>query len=126
MDIAGKLPPHQITMSQSTSEARFALWDGTGPEQSPALCRLTFGELEPLASAFLAILFALVLAGVAGQEAELLQPASQLRVELHQGPGNPEAACARLTDNAAALRQDEHVELLDAFRSCQRLPYHGP
>ena len=49
--------------------------------------QLTFGELEALARALLAVLLALVLARVAGQEAELLQPGPQFRIELAPGPG---------------------------------------
>ena len=41
---------------------------------NPRPAELTFGELEPLASALLTILLALVFAGIARQETELLQP----------------------------------------------------
>src|ERR1035438_6370716 len=55
----------------------------------PGLTRiLSFGELEPLAGALLAVLLSLVRARVASEEAQLLEPASQFGVELHQSPGN--------------------------------------
>src|ERR1035437_1895174 len=86
---------------------------------------LTFGELEPLASALLAVLLALVLARVAGEIAELLQPRTQFRIEFHQGPGNTQAAGAGLADHAPAAGENQHGELIRALGGRQRLPHHG-
>ena len=68
---------------------------------------LPLGELEPLTCALLTVLLALVLAGIAGQETELLELAAQFGVELHQGPCDTETGCAGLACEAAAVGADE-------------------
>src|ERR1700721_774935 len=77
---------------------------------APYVKKLSFGELEPLARTLLTILLALVRARVAGQKPQLLQPGPQLRIELHQSPGNAEASRAGLSVNAAAISENTETK----------------
>src|SRR5579883_1978078 len=86
---------------------------------------LTFGELEPLAGALLTVLLPLVCARVASEEAEFLQTRTQFGVELHQSSCNTKTGSARLAGHAAAIRQNEEIELFHGFGSRERLPHHG-
>src|SRR5204862_2072077 len=87
---------------------------------------LTFGELEPLACALLAVLLPFVRARVARQEAKLLQSRPQFCVELHQRPGNSQTSCPGLTGDAAAVGEDQQIELISGLGGRKRLPHHGP
>src|SRR6188472_2262110 len=115
MDIAGKLPPSQLRHPIARSKARFCAMELEKDQGNPRSIGLTFGELEPFASALLAVLLALVLAGVAGQEAELLQPRPQFGVELHQSSRDAQTGGARLTGDSAAVGKDQQVELVGGF-----------
>src|SRR5436190_1043828 len=127
MDIAGKLPPSQLKSAIARSKARFAQWSNLqGPGLPRPVAGLTFGELEPFASAFLAVLLALVLARIAGEEAELLQPGPQFGIELHQSPRDAQTGGARLAGDTAAVGEDQEVELFHGFGGRERLPDHGP
>ena len=86
---------------------------------------LTFGELESLASAFLAILLALVLARVAGQKTELLEPGSQLQIELAQRTGDSMSGGAGLTGNTSAIDAHQDVEFIGRLGRQQRLAHGG-
>src|SRR3954471_593265 len=103
MDIAGKLPPSRLKKAprrvQSGICGRKQKWAVTGPGP---FVRLTFGELEPLAGALLAVLLPLVRPRIACQKAELFQPGPQLRVELHQGPCHAKTCRARLPRDSTA------------------------
>src|SRR5215472_12923325 len=98
-------------------------------ETSSGLCgkkqRLALGELEPLTSALLTILLALVLARIPREKPQLLQPRTQLCVELHQRPRNRQTNCAGLSRHATARRKNYDIELVHHLRSGQRLAHHG-
>src|ERR1700733_6957997 len=79
---------------------------------------LPLGELEPLASALLAVLLALVLPRIACQKTRFLQGTTQFGVELHQGAGNTEFDCPCLASCAAAVCQNQHIEAVRHF-DCQ-------
>src|SRR6476620_7428058 len=83
--------------------------------------RLTLRELERLARLRPAVLLALHGAGVAGQEAALLEDAAQIRLEVRQGLGDAVTHGARLArQTTAGDRADDGV--LAGARSCdQRL-----
>src|SRR6266702_3201 len=83
--------------------------------------RLALGELEALAGAGLAVLLALHGAGVAGDEAGLLEDRPVVRVELHERAGDAVADGAGLTGQPAALRVHEHVELAHLVDELERL-----
>src|ERR1039457_956995 len=70
--------------------------------------RLALGELEPFASALLSVLLPFVLAGVPGQESELLELAAQFGVELDQGAGDAKPGRAGLARQPAATGENEH------------------
>src|SRR5579872_2770330 len=105
-------------MKKSLKEPLFRL--PPGPMET-----LAFGELEPLARALLAVLLALVLARISSQEAKLLEPGPQFRVELHQGPRNTQTDRARLAGDTAAIGKNHDIELLHGLGRQQRLPDHG-
>src|SRR5262245_40809510 len=108
--------PPQIIMG-ARSKARFA---------RPREKDLAFRELEPLASALLAVLFPLALPGVPCEVTELLEPGPQLRIKLHQRPGDPEAHRARLAVNTAAMGENQNVELIGRLGGEQRLLHRSP
>jgi hypothetical protein len=78
-------------------------------------------KLEPLTGALLAILLTLVLPGITGQKASLLERAAELGVELDQSAGDTEPNRAGLTDDTAAVRQDQHIELFLHLDKAQRV-----
>src|SRR5215831_3856726 len=80
---------------------------------------LTLRELEPLASALLAVLLALMLARVTGEEPKLLQLPAQFRVKLEQRTGDAELCGSRLPRRAATHSGDENIELVGGF-SCEQ------
>ena len=82
----------------------------------PASRNLAFGELEPLAGAFLAVLLALVLARDRGSGSRASSACPQFRVELHQSPGDAQTGCARLAGDAAAIREDQDDRTCPWFR----------
>src|SRR6185437_4884196 len=83
---------------------------------------LALRELEPLASALLAILLALVFAGVSSQQARFLQRSAELRVKFHQSTRDTKANGARLTGDAASVREHDHIETIRHFHYLQRKP----
>src|SRR3954447_20023944 len=87
---------------------------------------LPLGELEPLTCALLSVLLALVLAGIAGQETELLELATQFGIELNQCPCDAETGRAGLACEAAAVGEDQHIEFVGRFRCQERLTHHSP
>src|SRR5215216_6492123 len=74
---------------------------------------LTLAELEASASGTLAVLLALLLAGVAGDVPDRLQLRPQIAVDLHQGPGDPVADRAGLRRHAAAADGGEDIVLTE-------------
>src|SRR5581483_10476485 len=100
MDIAGKLPPSQLKKRQRAIQSEICAMEQLKGRATPDPACLTFGELEPFARALLAVLLALVGARVASEEAELLQPGPQLRIELHQSSRNAQTGGPRLTGDA--------------------------
>ena len=70
---------------------------------------LTFRELEALAGAGLAGLFAFLHAGVPGQESFPLERAAKGFVRLNQSAAEGQAKCAGLTVDAAASRFDDDI-----------------
>src|SRR5690606_24161921 len=70
--------------------------------------------LGRLAGLLEAVLLGLLLAGVAGEEAGLLEGGPQLGVELGEGPSDAEAQRTGLTGGAAAV--DRGVDVVDAGR----------
>jgi len=83
--------------------------------------KLALRELETLTSALLAVLLALVLPGIARQKASLLQRAAELDIELNQSAGNTETNRPGLANDAAAIRQNQHVEPFLHLNRAQRL-----
>src|SRR5437870_766950 len=75
---------------------------------------LALGVLRRLAGLLQAVLLALLLPRVAGQEAGLLQRGPHLGVELDQAPGDAEAQRTRLAGDAAA--GDGGVDVVDLGR----------
>jgi hypothetical protein len=87
-----------------------------------ALEKLAFRELEPLASALLSVLLALVLAGVTGEEAGLLELRAKFPIEFDQGARDSETDCVSLTSHAAAMGKNQDVELFCHLGDEKRLP----
>src|SRR3954463_5103393 len=79
--------------------------------RSVSLWRSALRELEAAASFLLAVLLALDDAGVAGQEAFLLEGAAQIRLIMRQRLGEAVAYCAGLAREAAAIDVDDDVVL---------------
>src|SRR5258707_547804 len=86
--------------------------------------RLALGELERLAGLGAAVLLALDGAGVAGQEAALLQDATQVRLEIGQRLRDAVTPRARLPRQAAAGDRADHVILAGTSGRDQRLLDH--
>jgi hypothetical protein len=79
------------------------------------LFSLAFAELEPSASALLAVLLALLAARVAGYEAFRLEGLAKLGVEEHESAGDAELHGVGLTHDTATLYGRDDVEgLFDA------------
>lgn len=87
------------------------------------LLTLPLGELEPLSRTLLAVLLSFMASRITREESELLQPASQLGIELHQCTGQPQLCGICLTAVAAAIGENQHIELFCGFSSQQWLPY---
>jgi len=81
---------------------------------------LSLGELEPLASAFLAVLLALVFPRIAGQKTSFLQRTTQFGVELNQCPGNTQLNCPGLTGYTAAVGENQQIETVSHFDRQER------
>src|SRR3974390_1993396 len=88
--------------------------------------RLALGELEPPASALLAVLLPFVLTGVPGQESELLQTSTQFGVEFDQGARDAEPGRSGLTRQSAAVCENQNFELVRRFGGQQRLAHDVP
>src|SRR5229473_662283 len=80
-------------------------------------------ELEPLASALLPILLALVLARVAREKSQLFQFRAQLGVELQKSPRDSQFRGSGLARGPSARRGNHNVEFVRRFGGEQRLPY---
>ena len=74
--------------------------------------QLAFGELEPLAGAFLSVLLALMLARIAGEKTGFLQLRPQLPIEFDQGTGNAQPDRVGLTGNTTAVGENQNIELV--------------
>ena len=74
--------------------------------------RLAFGELEPLASALLTVLLALVLARITGEEASLLELGPKFPIKLNQGAGDTETDRIGLTGDTATVGENQNIELV--------------
>src|SRR5690606_32589628 len=103
------------------------------PRARPAfgiVLRLALGELEAAASLGLAVLLALDGAGVAGQEAALLEHAAQLRLEIGQRLGDAVTHRAGLARETTAGDRAHHVVLVLAGSRDEGLldqhTQHGP
>src|SRR6266508_3423500 len=83
--------------------------------------RLALGVLGRLAGLLQPVLLALHLAGVAGQEAPLLQLRPQLLVEVDQGAGDAVAQRAGLPGDPAAVEVGHDVVALERVGDPQRL-----
>src|SRR4029450_4183121 len=96
-----------------------------GPEQGSHRCApaaaSALGVLGSLAGLLEPVLLALALAGVAGEEAALLQLGPQLDVEVDQGPGDGVAQGAGLAGDPAAVEVGEHVVALEGVGDPKRL-----
>src|SRR5690349_3088678 len=97
-----------------------------GRRSAPEICfvgarRLALGELERPAGLGTAVLLALDYAGVAGEEAALLEHAAQLRLEMRQRLRQAVAYSASLTGQPAARHRADHVVLAGAVGGDQRL-----
>src|SRR5215213_3982622 len=88
---------------------------------SPFTNALAFRELEALARALLAVLLAFLGAGVAGDEAGVLERGAEVGVELHQRARDAVAHGAGLAGRAAARDVDDDVELAGGVGERQRL-----
>src|SRR6476469_905590 len=86
--------------------------------------RLTLRELEGPAGLGLAVLLALDHAGVAGQEATLLEHATQLGLEIGESLGDAMAHSAGLTGQTAACDGADHVVLAGTRGHGERLLDH--
>src|SRR6516165_269769 len=82
---------------------------------------LPLAELEPTAGAGLAVLLALHHAGVAGEEAGLLQRDAEFRIQEAQRAAEPVPDGAGLTGEPAAHHVHRHVHLADLLEDLQRL-----
>ena len=83
---------------------------------------LPLGELESLACTLLAVFLSFMAARIARKKSELFQPASQFGVEFNQRPGKTKFCCICLTAEAAAVGENQHVELFSRLCCEQRLP----
>src|SRR5215213_8182821 len=83
--------------------------------------RLALRELERLARLRPAVLLALYGAGVAGQEAALLEDAAQIRLEVRQSLGDAVTHGTRLARQTAAGDRADDVVLAGARGGDQRL-----
>src|SRR5689334_5797596 len=75
--------------------------------------RLALAELEASASGLLAVLLALLLAGVTRDVAGRLQLGAQLAVDLHQGARDAVSDRAGLRGNASADHRRDDVVLVE-------------
>lgn len=117
----GPKTAHIRTITQRTAIEE----NGTPKFGETSKSKLTLGELEPLASALLTVLLALMLARVTGQKACRLQLAAQLRIELDQSARDAEPGCSRLAGDTAAIGQDQNIEAVRHFGEQQGLANVG-
>jgi len=85
--------------------------------------QLAFGELEPLTSALLTVLLALVTARIASEEARLLEALAQLTVELDQGASDSKTDRIGLTRDSTTMGEDQNIELVGHLRDEQGLTH---
>src|SRR5262245_37216686 len=83
--------------------------------------RLALAELEPTPCAGLAVLLSLHHAGVAGEEAGLLQRGPELGIQQAQRAAEPVADGPGLAGETAAHHVHRHVHLADLLEDLQRL-----
>ena len=83
--------------------------------------KLALGELEALAGAFLSVLLALMLAGIARQEAGFLQLRPELPIELDQRAGQTQPDCIGLACYTAAMGENYYIELVGHLSDEKRL-----
>src|SRR5437879_1050796 len=130
MDIAGKLPPKILreSLPPSWPQPTYGVLAARDPKRDlHAACRrLAFGELKTLTSALLAVFLPLAFPCVAREKPELLEPGTQLRVELHQRPGDSQTHRARLAVYSAAVRENQNIELVGRLGGKQRLLHRPP
>src|SRR5688500_10458754 len=86
---------------------------------------LPLAELEASAGSFAAVLLALFDARVAGEESELAQRRSQLRVGLQQGLADSVPYRAGLSADSTALAARDHVESTGGLRHFVGLLYQA-
>src|SRR5262245_9478546 len=86
----------------------------------PPSMELAFAELEALSCAGHAVLLPFLGAGVACEQAVLLQPGAQFGIELAQRTGNPQANRAGLSGDATAGHRGQHIELLGGLGERER------
>src|SRR5580704_4238702 len=87
----------------------------TGAPRSKNPKRLAFGELEPLASALLSVLLALMLAGITGEEAGLFEFRPEFSIEFDQRAGDTEPDGICLTGNSTAVGENQNIKLVGHF-----------
>src|SRR5215213_10239413 len=87
---------------------------------------LSLRELEALARALLPVLLALLDAGVARDQAGVLERGAQVCVELDQGACDAVANRAGLARGSAALDVDQDVEFAGRLRQLERLADDHP
>src|SRR2546429_333567 len=116
MDIAGKLPPKILreSLPPSWPQPTYGVLAARDPKRDlHAACRkLAFGELKTLTSALLAVFFPLAFSCVAREISELLEPGTQLRVELHQRPGETQTHRACLAVYSTAVRENQNIKFI--------------
>src|SRR6202030_3302397 len=84
------------------------------------LHRLALCELEALARALLAVLFAFLHARIASQKSILAQRRAQFRIEHGNGSSQAHADRSSLPANSTALGGDDHIHLIVQVRELQR------
>jgi hypothetical protein len=85
---------------------------------------LALGELEPLTSALLAVLLALVCARISREETGFFQAGTKFGIELHKRASDAETRCACLTNIPASVGEDQNIELLRGLGRQQGLANH--
>src|ERR1700704_3953340 len=82
--------------------------------------QLSLAELEPFASALLAVLLALFATRIARNHTRSLELLPQFHVENHQGAGDAHLHRIGLAVHAAAGDRGNHVECAGRLAGCQR------
>lgn len=86
--------------------------------------RLSLGELEAFSGFLAAVLLTLFYSGISGQKTVDSKKRSVLRSSFRQGAGDTVPDSTHLTDDAAAIDDDMHVESSQRFGSVERLHDH--